>query len=64
MVGHVANNPLPMFLAKIFGGNFSVVPNELVGASQEHRQPDADEDERAETRRVLVRLQIEAGIPD
>ena len=56
MMGHVANNPLPMFLAKIFGGNFSVVPNELVGASQEHRQPDADEDERAETRGVLLRL--------
>jgi len=52
MMGHVYNNPLPVVFAKMLG----VVPNELVGTGSTEGGGDADEDERAETRGVLLRL--------
>ena len=47
MMWHVANDPLPVILAKMLDGKFGVVSNELVGASSTEGGGDADEDERA-----------------
>ena len=55
MVWHVANDPLPVILAKMLDGKLRVVSNELVGASSTEGGGDAEEDERA------VRLPVHRG---
>ena len=56
MVWHVANDPLPVILAKMLDGKLRVVSNELVGASSTEGGGDAEvEDDRA------VRLPVHRG---